>query len=70
MEFEQALDQTIKELGFQSLKSKQREAVEAFIARKDVMVVLPTGCAKSIVYAMLPSLFDKIRGKFLLYVYY
>jgi len=60
MEFEQALDQTIKELGFQSLKPKQREAVEAFIARKDVMVVLPTGYGKSIVYAVLPSLFDKI----------
>ena len=43
MEFQQALDETLKDLGFQSLKLKQKEAVEAFVKGRDVFVALPTG---------------------------
>lgn len=62
MEFQQTLNQTLKELGFQSLKLKQKEVVEAFVKGKDVFVALPTGYGKSVVYAILPILFDKIQG--------
>ena len=62
MEFQQALDETLKDLGFQSLKLKQKEAVEAFVKGRDVFVALPTGYGKSIIYAILPTLFNKIRG--------
>jgi len=69
MEFQQALDETVKELGFHNLKPKQREAVETLAAGKDVMVVFPTGYGKSIVYAVLPNLFDKMRGKVCFHVF-
>ena len=41
MEFQLALEQTIEEVGLQSLKSKRLEVVEAFIAGKDVFAILP-----------------------------
>ena len=66
MEFEVALDETLHELGLHCLKVKQLEAVQAFIAGKDTFVVLPTGYGKSITYAILPNLCDKIRGNFYL----
>ena len=43
MAFQQALDETLKDLGFQSLKLKQKEAVEAVGKGRDVFVALPTG---------------------------
>ena len=65
MEFEQALDEATRELGLQCLKPKQREAIELFVSGKDVMVILPTGYGKSVLYGILPNLFDKIQGKLL-----
>ena len=62
MDFQQAVDETLKELDFQPLKQKQKEAVETFVQGKDVFVSLPTGYGKSVIYAILPTLFDKMRG--------
>lgn len=62
MEVQAALEKTIEELGLHTLKPKQREAVEAFIAGRDTFVILPTGYGKSIIYAILPNLSDRIRG--------
>ena len=45
-----------------TLKEKQREAIERFCSGNDVFVSLPTGYGKSLIFAMLPLVFDKIRG--------
>jgi len=52
-----------KLLGYTSLKEKQNEAICAFIEGCDIFVSLPTGYGKSLIYAILPLVFDKIRGK-------
>ena len=62
MELEQAISEAGDELGFQ-LKPKQIAAVKAFVEGKDVFVSLPTGYGKSIIYAILPIVYDKIRGE-------
>jgi len=33
------------------------------VSGKDTFVALPTGYGKSIIYALLPSVFNKLRGK-------
>lgn len=63
-EFASVLDEAAKEIGIEHLKIKQREAIETFVAGRDLIVTLPTGYGKSIIYAILPTLFDKIRGKY------
>jgi len=55
----------VKDLGFDQLKTKQSEAIEAFVSGKDVFVSLPTGYGKSIIYAILPTLFNKLKGSYL-----
>ena len=62
MDLQQALDEVLRETGFTQLRPKQREAVEALVSGKDVFVSLPTGYGKSVIYGILPSLFDKLKG--------
>ena len=63
MELEQAISEAAEKLGFQQLKPKQSEAVKAFVEGRDVFVSLLTGYRKSIIYGILPIVYDKIRGK-------
>jgi len=49
-------------LGVFPLKPEQSKAVLAFLEGKDVFVALPTGYGKSIIYAMLPAVFDRLKG--------
>jgi len=56
-----------EELGIQP-KDKQLEAVYHFCCGNDVFVSLPTGYGKSVVYAILPSAFDKLTGKLLILI--
>ena len=49
-------------LGFEKLKDKQVKAVKAFVSGSDVFVSLPTGYGKSVIYAVLPPVFDTLRG--------
>lgn len=63
MEFQRAVEESVQEAGYGPLKMKQKEAIEAFVSGKDTFVALPTGYGKSIIYALLPSIFDKLRGK-------
>ena len=44
------------------LKPKQMEAIIAFVEGRDVFVSLPTGYGKSIIYALLPLIFDSLKG--------
>jgi len=57
-----AIEEAVRDLGLEILKLKQREAIESFLSGKDTMVVLPTSYGKSIIYAALPWIFDKLRG--------
>lgn len=63
MDLTSIIDESVRELGLKSLKEKQEEAVKSFLSNKDTFVALPTGYGKSIIYAVLPLVFDKIRGK-------
>ena len=44
------------------LKVEQVAVVEAFIGGQDVFAALPTGYGKSLCFAVLPYLFDELRG--------
>ena len=46
------------------LKDKQVEAVCAFVEGKDTLsfVALPAGYGKSLIYGILPYVFDKLKG--------
>ena len=48
-------------LGFTNVKPQQLEAILAFCGGKDVFVSLPTGFRKTLIFAVLPSLFNTIR---------
>ncbi len=45
------------------MKDKQMEAILAVVRGKDTFVSLPTGFGKSMIYGVLPMVFDKKRGK-------
>ena len=45
------------------LKRKQKEVLEAFMKGNDVFCCLSTGYGKSLCYALLPKLFDKMRNR-------
>ena len=45
-----------------TLKDKQYESIKHFCRGKDVFVSLPTGYGKSIIYVILPLVFNHIRG--------
>jgi len=51
------------ELGYSSLKTEQTQAILKFLQGKDVFVVLPTGYGKSLCYACLPLVFDRVFGR-------
>ena len=59
---ERAVSDSVREMGLTTLKPKQLEAVLAFLDGKDTFVSLPTGYRKSIIYGILPIVFDKLRG--------
>lgn len=48
------------------LKEKQLEAILEFLSGKDVFVSLPTGYGKSLIYEILPLVFDILKGIILL----
>lgn len=53
----------VTSMGFSNLKPKQVDAIDAFLKGHDVFVSLPTGYGKSLIFAMLPPLFDLLQGK-------
>ena len=58
----EAIEYAVLHLGLEALKPKQREAIASYVSGNDTFVVLPTGYGKSVVYAALPMIFDKLRG--------
>ena len=61
MDISRAISVVSMELGLE-LKDKQVEAIERFCEGSDVFVSLPTGFGKSLIYGLLPLIFDKIKG--------
>ena len=51
-------------LGYTMLKTEQLQAITSFIHRKDTFVALPMGYGKSLIYAVLPLVFDTIRCRY------
>ena len=48
-------------IGYENVKPKQIETVLEFCKGKDVFVSLPTGYGKTLIFAVLPSLFNPMR---------
>ena len=59
-----AIEEAMKEIGLTELKEKQREAVSIFLQGRDTFVSLPTGYGKSLIYALLPLVYDRIKGQY------
>ena len=57
-----AVDEFANEVGI-ILKHKQTDAIITFASGKDTFVSLPTGYGKSVIFALLPSVFAKLQGK-------
>ena len=58
-----ALERALRLCGLKELKEKQKEAILAFINGNDVFVSLPTGYGKSIIYGILPLVYDTLKSK-------
>ena len=63
-QLEVAIEETRIAMSYTELKEKQREAITAFVRGRDTIVLLPTGYGKSIIFSMLPLVFDKLKGWF------
>ena len=59
---ETAINYAAEAVEIASLKLQQRDAVRTFVLGRDVFVCLPTGYDKSFCYALLPLVFDHLRG--------
>ena len=62
MEFQKAIEEVTRYMDLRPLKPKQLEAVKSFVSGQDTFVALPTGYGKSVIFAILPLLFDKLLG--------
>ena len=62
MDFDSVLEEVllVRGQGNLKLKQKQKEALQAIVVNGQYcLIVLPTGYGKSLIYQMLPLLFDK-----------
>ena len=62
MDVDEAITQVSKDISV-VLKDKQHEAIKSFCSGRDVFVSLPTGYGKTLIFAMLPLIFDKLKGR-------
>ena len=60
---EDAIASSCAVMGVVELKEKQKEAIKSFVEGNDVLVILPTGYGKSLCFALLPLVFDYLRGE-------
>ena len=49
-------------LDYHSLKSEQKAIIKEFVMGKDVFAIFPTAYGKSLCYACLAGVFDKLFG--------
>ena len=60
---EAAIASSCAVIGVVELKEKQKDAIKFFVEGNDVLVILPTGYGKSLCFALLPLVFDYLRGE-------
>ena len=58
---EQTVELVCAELGYTTLKDKQKQVIVDFVSGRDVFAALPTGYGKSLCYGSLPGVFDKMQ---------
>ena len=62
LDFSHIIGDVSLELGL-VLKDKQVDAIQKFCRGLDVFTLLPTGFGKSMIYGLLPLIFDRAKGK-------
>ena len=60
---ERACRESACAMGYANVRDRQLRVVSNFVRGSDVFAVLPTGYGKSLCYALLPSVFDRLLGK-------
>lgn len=55
------LNLLMRKAGVSVLKEKQKECIVRFLEGHDVFGSLPTGYGKSLIYGLLPDIFNRIR---------
>ena len=58
----EAIIEVARNHGYERLKEEQLLAIEKFVTGSDVFVSLPTGFGKSLIYGLLPAVFDRLKG--------
>jgi len=62
-ELDNAVQQVVRYyMNLRPHQPKQLEALYGFVSGRDTFVALPTGYGKSVIFAVLPLLFDKLLG--------
>ena len=59
---ERACRDCAQTIGYSNLRQQQLDVVTSFVGGNDVFAILPTGFGKSLCYAILPSVFDRLLG--------
>lgn len=54
------IETAAKELGYDHLKPEQERIIASFLKGEDVFGILPTGFGKSLCYACLPKIYDRM----------
>ena len=54
--------EVVKEHGYEKLKEEQLLAIDEFAFGKDVFMSLPTDFGESLIYGLLPAVYDRVRG--------
>ena len=57
-----AIEAVALSLGYSHLKEEQKVVISGFVMGSDVFAILPTGFGKTLCYACLPNVFDKLYG--------
>ena len=58
----EAISEVSRNHGYERLKEEQLLAIEKFVTGSDVFVSLPMGFGKSLIYGLLPAVFDRLKG--------
>ena len=69
MELGEAISSSLAVIKLTQLHLEQEKAIRAFLSGKDVFIFLPTGYGKSIIYLLLPLIFDRMRGTKLIFIF-
>ena len=56
------IEDSVKSLGYEQIRPEQYDVVVNFVEGNDVFVSLPTGGGKSLCFACLPLIYDRLRG--------